>query len=249
MAEKVIVTTMHRQVKARIISTVLALATGGLFTGVIAKAQDGQPDGAAILQRLRDNEMQQHRTLAGELRNGSKVSPFQLALNGGTILYQFTTPPPYTLVVHLGKNSSQLDEVTLDGKTHVNGTDFGTLVRGSDISFEDVAMRFLYWPEAKVLGEETKTLRKCWKVQVTPPKDVKTVYASVLVWIDEESGAMMEAQAYDAGGKLATAFKLIEPQMIGGVWLPKKIRIQRMKDGEPMDGSPTYLIIDKVLDK
>lgn len=243
------VTTMHRQVKAGIIRTLLAIATGSLLTATCARAQEAQPEGAAILQRLRDNEMQQHRTLAGELRNGSKLFPFQLALNGGTILYQFTTPPPYTLAVHLGKNSSQLDEVTLDGKTRVAGTDFATLVRGTDISFEDVAMRFLYWPDAKVLGEESKTLRKCWKLQVAPPKGVNSVYASVVLWIDEESGAMMEAQAYDASGKPATAFKLIEPQMIGGVWLPKKIRIQRMKDGEPMDGSPTYLIIDKVIDK
>ncbi len=241
---------MIRQVKARIGFPALALLFAATVFSTPLRAKDAPPSGEEILQRLRTQQMQQHRTLAGELRNGATTSPFRLVLDGATIKYQFTTPPPYTLVLHLGANSSQLDEVTLNGKSQVKDANFATPVRGTDLTFEDVAMRFLYWPTAKLLGEDSMNAapgRKCWKLELKPAAGAKSAYASVVVWIDEGSGAMLRAQAFDAAGQLATEFKLIEPQMLGGVWLPKKVRIQRMKDGEPVDSTPTYLMIDKVL--
>jgi len=242
-----IVAMMSGQVKARILRAMFAAIVSGFVFETAAFAQDAAPNAQEILAHYRDMQSAQHRTLAGELRNGGKVSPFHLVLNGTTVMYQFTNPPPVTLVLHLGADGAKLDQVTREGTQQVTGSSFAVPVLGTDITYEDVAMRFLYWPDAKVLGEDTKIARKCWKLELRPPAGLKTAYASVVVWIDQASSAMMSAQAFDANGKLATEFKLIEPQMLDGVWLPKKVRIQRMKDGEPVDSSPTYLIIDRVL--
>ena len=64
---------------------------------------------------------------------------------------------------------------------------FDERVRDTDISYEDLSMGFLYWPNAKVDGEQTMLLRKCWIVQVEPPNGSDSQYSRVMLWVDNWS--------------------------------------------------------------
>src|SRR5438105_1131650 len=98
--------------------------------------------------------MQQTRQdveLQGQLRDqtSGRVVPFRLTLAGPLIRYAFTNPDE-VLQLRLGENNSQLEELGNSGVEKIAGPEFEQKVRGTAISYEDLALRFLYWPTAEV---------------------------------------------------------------------------------------------------
>jgi hypothetical protein len=205
----------------------------------VAFAADPPPDPMALLQSVRMAQTAQHLTLVGDLRTGPKSMPLKLTIDGSVIRYEFSDPPndPPALVLRLGDKSSQLQEVTRGKTEKVTGARFDQKVRNSDVSYEDLALRFLYWPEAKLEGEDTLiTLgQRCWKVDVQPGA-TESQYSHVLVWI--AGGALLQAEAYDKAGKLARRFKVLKVQKFNGLWVLKEMRIE-----VPKVNPPTYLDI------
>jgi hypothetical protein len=223
-----------RHVKKRLFNTLLVLALSS------AVAADPPPDPQEILRGLRFSQASQHESLKGQLRTGPKIVPFHLSINGPVISYEFTDPPPSTIVLHLGEKEARLSEMTRGGAERVSGAHFSDLVRGSDISYEDLSLRFLYWQRAQLEGEQTLLLRSCWMVQVEPPPGSDSQYSKVILWADKESNALLQAEAYDRSGKFARRFKVISGQKIGGAWYLKQMRIEAPAlPGK--DKTPTYL--------
>ena len=178
--------------------------------------------------------------LDGHLRQGAQVVPFRLVFDGNLIRYEFSNPPE-TLVVRLGEQGSRLEEVTKSGEQRVSR--FDKKVRGTDITYEDIALKFLYWPKAALQGEETMLTRRCWKLLLQPASPAESQYGTVMLWVEKESGAFLQADAYDLAGKLVKRFKVISAQRINGEWILKKMRIERLDSD---DDTPTYLEIEGV---
>jgi hypothetical protein len=223
-----------RHVKKRLFTTLLALAAGGLL------AADPPPDPQEILRAVRFSQASQHESLKGQLRTGPKIVAFRLSISGPVIQYEFTDPPPSTIVVRLGEKDSKISEGPKGGAERVSGAHFSDLVRGSDISYEDLSLRFLYWQRAQLEGEQTMLLRRCWVVNVEPPAGSDSQYSKVGLWIDQESGGLLQAEAYDRAGKFSRRFKVISGQKIGGAWYLKQMRIE----APALPGkskTPTYL--------
>lgn len=218
------------------------LAALVLFAGPL-HAEDA-PDPHAILKTVRIAQSEQNRTLNGAIRNGGKSLPFRLVCAGNTIRYEFTNPPQ-VLQVRLGEKDARLEEIA-DGKSaKVSPRRFVDTVRDTDISYEDLSLCFLYWPNATVQGEQTMLLQKCWIVRVQPGAQGDTQYSKVDLWISKKTGAMMQAEAFDASGKLSRRFKVMSGQSLGdGLWILKEMRIESF-GGRSKDNNPTYLDIDK----
>jgi len=177
--------------------------------------------------------------VTGVLRTESKKVPFSLTMRDNTVRWEFTDPPQ-TLVLRLGETSSQLEEVTADGKRKVAAARLDDRVRGSDVTYADLAMNFLYWPEATVEGEQTIATTKCWQVLCLPPAKSDSPYGKVRVWVAKGNGAMLKAEMYNREGKLARSFLVIDGQKTGdGLWMLKSMRI--LATGAR---SPSYLDID-----
>jgi hypothetical protein len=188
----------------------------------------------------------QDRVLTGNLRTGPKKIPFRLSMKDGAVRWEFQDPSQ-TLVLRLGENSSSLEEITADGKSKVGGARFDDPVRESDITYEDLALRFLYWSDAKVEGEQTIMLTKSWKLVVTPPSAGASTYGKVRIWIAKETGALMKADAYDRDGKIVRSFTVRSGQKTNdGLWILKQMRIETAVARPGGDRTPTYIEIDKV---
>lgn len=209
------------------------------------RAAEPPPDADEILRAVRFTQTSQHETLLGHLRNGPATAQFRLIVNGPTVRYEFTDPPPLTLILHLGEKDARLTEVSKDGTEKISGAHWSDSVRGSDISFEDISLRFLYWPNAKVIGEDTMLLRKCWKISVDAPPGSDSQYGHVLLWIEKESGSLFQAEGYDKAGKFLRRFTVRSGQKVAGAWYLKQMRIEHPA-AKGRDNSPTYLEIESV---
>ena len=209
-----------------------------------SRAQDA-PDAKAILKTVRIAQSAQNMIVTGKLRTGGKSIPFTLKMEGDTVRWDFTEPAQ-TLLLRLGGKDSRLEEIGKGGSTKVTGAKFDDKVRDSDVSYEDLSMRFLYWPTAEVEGEQTMVLTKCWIVRVEPASKNDSQYGEVKLWISKGDGALMQAEAYDHDGKFSRRFKVLSGQKTeDGLWMLKQMRIESATANGRADASPTYLEIDK----
>jgi hypothetical protein len=229
-----------KQVKRRIFEW--GLAWGLLWLCVLGAANAmADPTPQEILAGARLNESGQHRVLDGHLRQGPLVVPFRLTFDGNVIRYDFSNPAE-SYVVQLGDEGSRLEDVTASGEKRVSQSQLADKVRGTEITYEDIALKFLYWPKAILRGEDTMLTRRCWKLLVQPATPAGSQYGTVILWVEKESGAFLQADAYDRAAKLVKRFKVVSAQRVDGEWILKKMRIERMDSD---DDEPTYLEIDK----
>src|SRR6266568_2000307 len=98
-----------------------------------------------ILASARMLESQQQIDLQGQLRENDIVVPFRLTQNGPLIRYSFTNPNE-VLQLRLGEKSSRLDLVTGTGTEKFAASKLDQKIRGTSVSYEDLAFKFLYWP-------------------------------------------------------------------------------------------------------
>jgi hypothetical protein len=214
----------------------LASATVSLFA-------DPPPSAKEILASVRMIESKQQLDLQGQLRQNNVAVPFRLTQNGPLIRYSFTNPDE-VLQLRLGENGSRLDVVTDAGTERFSGSKLNEKIRGTGVTYEDLAFKFLYWPNARVLGEETVRTRKCWKLQLRAPSH-ESQYSNVLLWVDKASGALMRMEGYDWDAKLAKRFEVVSAQKIEGRWFLKQMRVEEFDPGTTHVRARTYLEIKR----
>ncbi|HJT45731.1 MAG TPA: outer membrane lipoprotein-sorting protein [Chthoniobacterales bacterium] len=201
------------------------------------------PSAKEILESVRMLETRQQLDLDGQLRQNDTVVPFHLNQNGPVIRYSFSDPDE-VLQLRLEENGSKLDLVTEDGAEKFPPEKLTQKIRDTGVTYDDLALRFLYWPEGRVLGDETVHARSCWKLQLSAPSR-DSQYANVFIWVDKKSGALMRLEGYDAGGKLVKRFEVVATQKINNRWFLKQMRVEEIQPGTTKVQSRTYLEIKK----
>ena len=201
------------------------------------------PSANEILASVRMIEARQQIDLQGQLRENDLVIPFRLIQNGPLIRYSFTNPDE-VLQLRLGQNSSRLDLVTDTGTEKFAAEKFNQKIRGTSLTYEDLAFKFLYWQTARVLGEENVRTRNCWKLQLRAPSR-ESQYSNVLLWIDKTSGALMRMEGYDWNAQIVKRFEVVSAQKIDNRWFLKQMRIEELQPGTNHAQSRTYLEIKK----
>ena len=188
-------------------------------------------------------EARQQIDLDGQLRENERVIPFHLTQDGPVIRYSFSDPEE-VIELRLGENASRLDLVTNDTATKFPTDKLKANVRDTAVTYEDLTLEFLYWPDGRVLGTELVRTRNCWRLQLTATsRDLQYWY--VLVWVDKASGALMRMDGYDWDGKIAKRFEVVSAQKIDNRWFLKQMRVEKMKPGTNKVDSRTYLEINK----
>jgi Outer membrane lipoprotein-sorting protein len=212
----------------------------GLAVSIFAEPPPSAKD---ILASVRMMESRQQIDLQGQLREDNVVVPFHLVQDGPLIRYSFVNPDE-VLQLRLGENGSRLDLVTRGGTEQFAASKLKQKIRGTNVTYEDLAFKFLYWQTARVLGEENVRTRNCWKLQLRAPSR-ESQYSNVLLWVDKASGALMRMEGYDWNAQLTKRFEVVSAQKIEGRWFLKQMRIEELQPGTNHVLSRTYLEIKR----
>jgi len=215
----------------------------GIFFATTAIGADAPPPAREILDQVRLQQSQQQLDLQGQLRSDATVIPFRITQTGPVIRYTFTNPAE-VVQLRLGEDGARLDLVLQNSTKKFSSSRLDERIGGTAVTYGDLALKFLYWPDPQVIGADTLRTRNCWKLRLTAPtKDAP--YATVLLWVDEESGALMRMEGYDWKGQLKKRFEVVSAQKIEGRWFLKQMRIEEMEPGTPKVRLRSYLEIKK----
>jgi hypothetical protein len=210
---------------------------------VLSVFAQSTPSAKDILDSVRMIESRQQIDLQGQLRQDDVKVPFRLVQNGPLIRYTFTNPDE-TLELRLGENSSRLELLSDAGTEKVGASKLQEKIRGTIVTYGDLAFKFLYWPNARLLGEENVRTRKCWKLQLRAPSR-ESAYSNVLLWVDKASGALMRMEGYDWNAQLVKRFEVVSAQKIERRWFLKQMRVEQLQSGTNHVEARAYLEIKR----
>jgi hypothetical protein len=202
-----------------------------------AVAFGSEPSAEEILAAARMNPLGQEVALSAQLRAGSVKVPFTIEVRDGAVRYRFENPSK-EIRLRLSENASILEEVESGKAKPV--ANLQDPVRGGLITYEDLALGFLYWKNPKLLGSETVRTRDAWKIEVAAPPG-SSQYGAVRVWIDKASAALLRIEGFDRNGKPAKRFEVVSAQKIDGQWMLKQMRVERLDPETRKTKGITYL--------
>lgn len=188
-----------------------------------------EPDANTILAgaRLAATLTQIDEGLQGTLTQGGKKIPITLFLKGKDIQFQFTENGKLRIFhMRLGDELFQLFEI-IDGKT-VNFPPAKLVepIAGTDLTYEDLALRFFYWPNPKLEGKEDVGGQECYRLRLDKPKNAQGRYQGVYVWVHTKFGAFMRIKGHDANGGLVKEFQVEDVMKVADdVWVLEKMQV------------------------
>ncbi len=203
------------------------------------------PSADEILRAARVNQVGQSSTLQAELRasNGERT-PFVISLDAGQIRYSFESGEEIGL--ELTDDEARLTERSGGKESTVRPAKFDQRISDTPITYEDLAVPFLYWPRAKLNGDDKVYGRSSWEVEVQAPRG-RSQYGVVRVWIDKDSGSIMRMEGYDLEGKLVKRFEVKSAQKIDGQWMLKEMRVEAINPETRKPVERAYLVVkDKI---
>lgn len=201
------------------------------------------PPAQEILASIRQQVSRQQVDVAGQLRENDLIVPFRLTQTGAVIRYSFSNPDE-ALQLRMGESDSKLEEISREGIDKISGPEFDQKVRGTAITYEDLALKFIYWPNAKVVGDDYINTRRVWKIELQPPGR-QSQYSRVFVWSEQQSGALMKMEGFDWNGRLVKRFQVVSAQKIEGRWFLKQMSIEQVNAETGKVQARTYLEIKK----
>lgn len=103
---------------------------------------------------------------------------------------------------------------------------------GSDFWLLDLGLEFFHWPQQRALRAEMSRSRPCRVLESITPQSAPEGYARVLSWIDNETGGVLQAEAYDRQNKLLKKFKLGSFHKVQGQWQLRDMTIRNARTGQ-----------------
>jgi hypothetical protein len=101
-------------------------------------------------------------------------------------------------------------------------------VHGTDISWMDLSLAFLWWTNGLTRGAESVRSRPCYIADVWPDPGTCTNIGGVRLWIDPELHLTLRAELYDATNGLARRMDIKGFKKINGRWFIKDIDVQSL---------------------
>ncbi len=223
----------------------MAILTLAMVVPVVAQV----PAVGDILRTARYVATLQQHDLKGQIRKGNVKTPVMLYLRGENIQFQYLrrqTNKWAPFHMRLEKDHYDLFEMK-DGKTlRFPASKLGQAIEGTDLSYEDLAMRFLYWPKGKVEGSEKIKGRDCWKVRLENPGKSGR-YAVVYVWVDKKAGALIQVVGYNGGNPamLLKRFLVSEIMKVGNAYTLRTMRVDSYDPVTNKTTGITYVEFEK----
>ena len=209
-------------------------AAVALAAAVCAPAQEVEtPDADVLLKAMRDMTVSQgNRDVTGTIRKNKLKIPFSLSARAETIVFQYNENNAWhRFDARIGEKNVDLLLVNEKGQARVmDASSYTRAIAGTDVCYEDLSLRFLYWKDGKVVtdGVETRVKgRDCWVVQVANPNPSTGQFAWVRMWVDKENGTSWQIDGYGPDGKLKKRFSITSVQKLSdGTWFFKQMKVE-----------------------
>jgi len=232
--------SMTKRPLLRPLVAIALTASACLFSSVRA---DEQAD--RILEGVRLSATLQQSNLTGNLRKKGNRYPIALFLRKENIQFQYFDSKVWQKF-HMRLKKDKFDLFELKGGKTLKfpNAKLSQPVMGTDLTYEDLAFRFLYWPNAKIEGEETIKTQKCHKIRLVNPGRGGS-YGIVYIWVHQKYGALMQVAGYNRKGQLLKRFHVTNLMKVGKVQTLEKMNVETYKLGTEKVIGITYMEFDK----
>jgi hypothetical protein len=195
---------------------------------VAATAQE--PDAARIIEgaRISATLTVLDGPLNGTLSKSGKRTPIALFLQGQNIQFQFSEKGDAWRVFHMRLADERYDLFEIiNGKTvRFPAAKLVEPIAGTDLTYEDLAFRFFYWPNPKFEGREKVAGQDCYKIRLDKPRGAAGRYEAVYVWVHTKYGAFMRIRGHGPGGALLKEFQVEDVMQVAkDVWTLRKMQV------------------------
>lgn len=222
---------------------------------VSALAQDAAPAADDILAAMRDMTVSQgERDVMGSIRKGRDKVPFSLSARGDTIAFQYKLDNAWKRFdVRIREKNVDLYQVEGKSAKQMSPAAYTQTIAGTDVCYEDLSLRFLYWKGGKVMQNTSDSRikgRDCYIVEVPNPNPSVGQFAWVRIWVDKENGTSWQIDGYDRQGKLRKRFTITSVQKLSdGSWFFKQMKLEvRNPENPNRTLSLNYLEMDDLPD-
>lgn len=210
-------------------------------------SSSAQADEAAerVLSGARYASTLQHQDLHGQMKKNGAQTPISLFLRGENIQFLYKTRTGnQRFHMRLKKDQFDLLDIVNGKTTNFSRQKIAQRINGTDLSYEDLSMRFLYWDDSKVVGEEKISGQKCYKVRLVNPGKTGD-YRIVYVWVNQKYGSLMRVIGYNAAGKPLKKFQVTDVMKVGKEYTLKTMRVETINPRSNKSTGVTYLEFDK----
>lgn len=208
-----------------------------------------------ILSSMREMMVSQgDKDVTGSIRtNRSKVKiPFGLSARGETLCYQYKDGEVWKRFdVRIREKNAELALVE-NGKAQIMGAaGYVQPIAGTDLCYEDLSLRFLYWRGGRVLpdGADSRVKgRDCYIIEVANPQPKVGQFAHVRLWLDKENNTAWQIDGYGADGKLRKRFSITSVKKLSdGSWFFKEMKVE-VRDPQNPDRTKAlnYLTVENI---
>ena len=229
--------------KTRWLTLVLFCLAARLAVATTNGLSKAEIEGRQLAQQLREMRPAENSSLTGvvimvrpKLRPRVVEVPVEFkttvtATNWQTEYIARGTNAETTTVVTIQHADGEPTVFRIGADTLPGGTASMTPFAGSDFWLSDLGLEFLHWPGQHVINKEMKSGEACDVLESTNPAPPAGGYAKIVSWVDQDTGGIVQAWAYDARGR---KLKFFEPKgftKVRGQWQVDEMRINNEQTG------------------
>ena len=206
-----------------------------------------QPDPERILQgaRLSAALTKLDQGLEGHLSHNGKKTPITIFLKGKNIQFQFYENKKWhAFHLRLDEDQYLIYEMVNGEQKNFPREKLTEAIAGTDLTYEDLALRFFYWSNPQLKGIEKVGTEPTFKLRLNKPSEAAGDYFAVYVWVHTKFGAFMKIHGHAQNGNLLKEFLVEDIMKVSdNVWTLRKMQISSYKNGRR--SSNTDMILDK----
>jgi len=222
-----------------------SIALAGLACVSLTSVVKADAAAEQILKRTRYAATLQQQDLHGKMKKNGAETPVSLFLRGQDIQFYYGAGKANKRFhMRLKENEFDLFDI-VGGKTRkFNSKQIAQKINGTDLSFEDLSMRFLYWKNSQVVGEDRISGQKCHIIRLINPGKTGD-YAQVYAYVHKKYGSLMRVIGYNAAGKPLKQFQVTDLMKVGKEYTLKRMRVDSFNPATNKSIGVTYLEFDK----
>lgn len=98
-------------------------------------------------------------------------------------------------------------------------------VQGTDLTWIDVSLAYLWWPDGETVGTERVRGRFCYIIELPPPQPARDTMSKIHIWVDPKINMLLKAEAYNYEDEPIRRMTIESFKKVDGIWFIKDIDI------------------------